>query len=610
MKFLYTTLFVVLGISSAFAQKQGNQWYFGIYAGLDFNSGTPVPILTSAMSTYEGCASIADKTTGKLLFYTDGSSVWDSTNTVMPNGTGLGGNYSTTQSAVIVPKPGRDSLYYIFTLAAQGAGGLSVNVVDMSLHGGLGEVTATKDSPLVTPATEKCGTYFSCNGDSVWVVVHQWNTNAFYAYLVTANGISAPVISNDGIDIYDIGGSNSEAIGYMRITTDGKKLGLDCEYELNTMQLSDFNSTTGVVSNSVADTAFPGSSGPYGLCFSPDNSKMYVTFNGNNGSNVYQYNMLSGNDSAIIASRTSVAPIGGGAIQQGPDGKLYVVSGNEDYLSVIVNPDLLGSACDFIPNAVYLGGKQSFLGLPDIIPNYNIAGTVQSQSAVICSGQSTILTVTGGAGYSWSPATGLNSTTGDSVIASPTATITYTVTGTTPGGCSFTDSTVVTVLSSPNKPSFTQHNDTLISSSVHDNQWYRNDTLLTNDTSQYLIITILGEYKVNVLNEANGCSTTSDSLNITSLTGVNQLTVNNGQLTVYPNPFNNELFIKINPSAEDVKDRAMQLTDVLGRTLYTVSPLNPLGGTFEINLSDLPDGMYFMMVINKTRRDVVSVVKE
>ena len=39
--------------------KEGNIWYFGYGAGLDFNSGSPVPLLDGQLYTLEGCASIA-----------------------------------------------------------------------------------------------------------------------------------------------------------------------------------------------------------------------------------------------------------------------------------------------------------------------------------------------------------------------------------------------------------------------------------------------------------------------------------------------------------------------------------------------------------------------
>ena len=63
---------------------------------------------------------------------------------------------------------------------------------------------------------------------------------------------------------------------------------------------------------------------------------------------------------------------------------------------------------------------------------------VLSGNNIICAGESTILTASGsgtGGTYSWTPSTGLSSTTGTSVTASPTTTTTYTVTYITPEGC-------------------------------------------------------------------------------------------------------------------------------------------------------------------------------
>ena len=618
MKPFFTILLFSIGITTCFAQNQGNQWYFGIYAGLDFNSGTPVPILTSQMTTYEGSASIADRTTGRLLFYTDGVDVWDSTNTVMPNGTGLGGSTSTTQAAVIVPRPGSNTLYYIFTLDAQAGiyggsdGGCNLNVVDMSLHGGLGDVT-TKDSLLLTPTAEKCATSFNCKGDSVWVVIHQWNSDAFYAYLVTATGLSAPVISHSGIVQKDVGsGSNAEAIGYMHISNDGKKLALTCEYKLNTIQIFDFNNSTGTVSNPITDTAFLGSSGCYGVCFSPDNTKLYATYNYDT-SQIYQYNLLAGSGSAIIASRTSVGQYpnhGVGAMQVGPDGKLYVCQPG-DTLGIIANPNALGAACNYIKEGLYLGGKQCFLGLPDIIPNLSGTAVVQPPSTNLCSGQGAILTASGGTTYSWSPATGLSATTGDTVIANPTADVTYTVTVTTPGGCMETGSAVISIIPAPNIPVITVSatGDSLISSANSYNQWYFDGSPITDSTRDVLVIKghAKGFYKVVVTNPANGCSTTSDST-----TSINQLASLSGQISVYPNPTSNQITI----SSKQLQIDEIEVTNVLGQMiLLQRAPLSifhgeGLGVRQTIDLSGLPSDVYFITVINKTGRAVFPVVKQ
>src|SRR5262249_16838704 len=88
---------IFLAPKNLYAKKEANIWYFGNYAGLDFNSGAPVVLNNSAMTSFEGCGSIAD-TSGSLLFYTDGITVWNKNQEVMDNGTGLDGNLSSTQS--------------------------------------------------------------------------------------------------------------------------------------------------------------------------------------------------------------------------------------------------------------------------------------------------------------------------------------------------------------------------------------------------------------------------------------------------------------------------------------------------------------------------------
>jgi trimeric autotransporter adhesin len=222
--------------------------------------------------------------------------------------------------------------------------------------------------------------------------------------------------------------------------------------------------------------------------------------------------------------------------------------------------------------------------------------TIQPQMPVLCSGNFVTLTVpSSGLDYSWSPSPSLNTATGDSVIATPLVTTTYMVTGKDSLGCMATDSDVVTVLSSPNKPSFIQHNDTLISTSTYDNQWYHNDTLL-NDTSQYLIITTLGEYWVVVNNEANGCSTSSDSLNITSLTGVKQLSVNSEQLSVYPNPSSDFIYVSFN--SKQAQPVQLSLYNILGQEVWSsLTPANPNSNQVAtIPVAGLPDGVYVLRV--------------
>lgn len=100
-----TLILLFVAALTAHAQKEANVWYFGHNAGIDFSSGSPKILTDGQIYTDEGVASVCD-TSGKLLFYTDGSNIWNAKHQVMPNGSGLLGNFSSSQSAIIIPKIG------------------------------------------------------------------------------------------------------------------------------------------------------------------------------------------------------------------------------------------------------------------------------------------------------------------------------------------------------------------------------------------------------------------------------------------------------------------------------------------------------------------------
>jgi hypothetical protein len=76
----------------------------------------------------------------------------------MANGYGLLGNRSSTQSAIIVPKPRNPYVYYIFTvdepnelnadettsMTGTPNNGLNYSQVDMRLNNGLGDIVSTE----------------------------------------------------------------------------------------------------------------------------------------------------------------------------------------------------------------------------------------------------------------------------------------------------------------------------------------------------------------------------------------------------------------------------------------------------------------------------------
>jgi hypothetical protein len=351
---LLTLAIVWLFANTVYAQKENNIWYFGNQAGLDFNSGSPVALTDGMTNTVEGCASISDAN-GSLLFYTDGITVWDRIHTQMPNGFGLGGGLSSTQSALIVPFPGNNLMYYIFTVEDASSGNFSFSVVDMSLNGGNGDVTI-KNSFLLSSVAEKLTAVKNANNTGMWVMVHEKNNDAFYAYLVTSAGVSAaPVVSNAGQSL------SGMVIGQMKFSPDGLKIAF--VPHMAYADLFDFNAATGVVSNEIYLTNISSSS--YGVEFSSNGKYLY----GADYGNIYQWDITSNNAATINASWQTIGSSSGiiGSLQYGPDGKIYAAKYNASSLSVINNPDSAGLACNYVDNAVSLAGKMCQLGLPNYI---------------------------------------------------------------------------------------------------------------------------------------------------------------------------------------------------------------------------------------------------
>lgn len=356
---------------TATAQRQGNIWYFGNYAGLDFNSGAPVPLLNSAMTTNEGCASIANKQ-GQLLFYTNGINVWDRTHVTMPNGTGLLGHPSSTQCGVIVPRPAKvPTVYYVFSVDDHGGfDGLRYSIVDMTLNGGFGDVTA-KNVPLLSPTTEKVTAVRHGNQRDIWVITHEWNSNKFYAWLVDSVQLHTtgayPVISATG-SVHT--GSNLNTMGYMKVSPDGQWLAVAIHGQ-HKVEVFQFDDSTGVVSNPMS-LQLPSWLLTYGIEFSPSGQYLYVSTVGSN--ELHQFDMWAGGQAAIQSSAVllSNVPQGAdyGALQLARDGKIYMAIPGSPSLSVIRKPNEPGLLCQYFHQSVSLGGRVSFYGLPTFVQSF------------------------------------------------------------------------------------------------------------------------------------------------------------------------------------------------------------------------------------------------
>ncbi|HEX5552618.1 MAG TPA: hypothetical protein VFX43_05160, partial [Chitinophagaceae bacterium] len=194
LPFFYLLLLFLLSPLLSRAQKQGNIWYFGMGAGINFNTSPPSALTDGQMRADEGVATLCNST-GQLLFYTDGTVVWNARQKIMQNGSGLLGGSSSTQAAVIVPHPGERGQFYIFTTSP--AHGFRYSQVSMALDEGLGGVVPASKNILLLPkreSTEKLTATRNSNGRDYWVITHAVGNNKYYVFPVTAAGVGKPLI--------------------------------------------------------------------------------------------------------------------------------------------------------------------------------------------------------------------------------------------------------------------------------------------------------------------------------------------------------------------------------------------------------------------------------
>ncbi len=509
-------LFFVAGSLSA--QHEYDVWYFGWGYGLDFRGGS-TPIIQNngpAIFQIEGSASICNRRTGAPLFYTDGITVWDRSDMPMPNGTGLLGHISSTQSALIVPIPCDTNRYYIFTADQQGyvwnapvVNGINYSIVDMRLNGGLGDVTA-KNIPLQNPASERLVAVAHTNGYDYWVITHSTAGQTFYAWHVDGAGVAgSPMTSLVGIDKGAAVGFALWTIGYLKASPNGQKLAMADQWN-GTVELFDFNASTGVVTNGIIvrpeGPGFGGSQS-YGISFSPDNSKLYYSSLGV----LTQANLVPYNTASILASRTAITsttlptPSGIlGAMQIGPDGKIYVLP-DVPWIGVVNNPNAAGNACNYSESAMQVTNRGGWAGFPNNIDARASARIDTSGPTTICQGDSVVLSGDSGfVKYEWS-----TGETSRSIVVRTSGT--YMVVMTDSRGCIRRAQMSVVVNPLP-APSITPQGPTRFcegdSVLLQVDQSYRSYRWSNGVTGRVVAARTNGRYAV-LVTDSNGCSATA-----------------------------------------------------------------------------------------------------
>lgn len=365
--------------------QRSNIWHFGNKAGIDFNVPPPVALDISAMNAPEGCAIICDRN-GQTIFYTDGDRVYDRTNVQID--TGIGGDPTASQSSIIVPVPGDETLYYIFTTQAINGTSqyeLRYSLFDLKLNSGRGAVTQ-KNILLFSKSTERV------TASGRWLIAHEYGNSSFRAYPISGAGIGAPVIS-------DIGSVHSfkttqNAEGYMKLgPRNNLAVALSTPGTSNIVELFQLVDSSGVIQNYRKIDLKEPAGQVYGIEFSPGGNKLFASVKGSpTPSKIFEYFLDSLERPFFKQQITNNNEIG--AIQLGPDGQLYVALNGQSVLGTIAADDDTTrlSTINFSGFALR-SGTNSRLGLPNFIQQQsNAFGGPGFEFAGVCLGDSTQFT--------------------------------------------------------------------------------------------------------------------------------------------------------------------------------------------------------------------------
>lgn len=324
-------LFFLNVLHGLYAQQDQNNWYFGRYAAMSFETGVARAKYDNPQNVYRKTACISDASNGNLLCYTDGQTIWNNKHAVIKNGNNvLSANGS---DLVFVQVPGSTTKYYLFSIGAASA--LQYQVIDMSGNSGEGEVIRS-----VTTTSQNNMQQFTVirhrYADAYWVITHESGNNRFKAHYVDAAGVAVqPVNSDLGLvpDMYgDMAGSN---LGHKIAVT-------HFTGNQSVPEVFDFDRVCGIVSNAqqlhkelIWDYA-------YGVAFSPDDSKLYITF-GYMLSHLVQYYGANYANSYFIAS----SPQNFNIMRLAPDGRIYFTTHDNgipgERINAILNPNEAGA---------------------------------------------------------------------------------------------------------------------------------------------------------------------------------------------------------------------------------------------------------------------------
>ena len=407
--------FSILLSYGLYAQGEASHWYFGRSSGIDFTrmttrsdvtingstneilSGIPAFDKTGPITTDEGCFSISDKN-GNFLFASDGMRVYGKNKVQMPNGSGLKGHTSATQSGIVIPRPNHPNNFYIVSVSAwESPYAICVYEVDMTANGGNGDLLCNPNGTVKSTVLNFDGIYpinqqyeniaavKHANGKDFWLA-HRCRDYIFI-WEVTENGIDATPTKKHQIG-YDPGipSASVYTAGHLKFSSNGKYIA-HIHSTPASIIAGKFDDSTGDIVGLKNHILNP-TSNAYGLVFSPSNKYIYYTYYATG--KVYRRTL----ESFLNDTAESALPINQymNNIQLGPDNRIYGIITYSNYgspentnwrnLPIILNPDDENIDIAVVPNYYEASNGASLTGthlsFPTFTSSFFYTGDIES----------------------------------------------------------------------------------------------------------------------------------------------------------------------------------------------------------------------------------------
>ena len=312
---------------------------------LDFSTVPPTPFNTgiAGAGAAEGIAHYED-CDGNLLFWFNSQGVFDQNGNQMPGSVGILADNSSAE-VCITPIPGEQFRFYVI-YNAQTCSRLYYSIVDMTLNGGLGNVV-NLNTPITAPGenyAEGIEIIRKEQSNDYWMVAYNCGVG-ITRFLIDETGFGPPT------NIHPLAMPPGGFDGRAELDFHKNRIAMACAWS-SLVLTANFDAATGVLTNPLELNSLAFNNNPYGVNFSPDGSKMYITlWYSPSIPNLFQYDFASG-----ILTPFTPAPItdytGLGHIELGRDGKLYAIQDGGRYMIVVENPNSLLPTFSLLENPI------------------------------------------------------------------------------------------------------------------------------------------------------------------------------------------------------------------------------------------------------------------